>query len=153
MPRKTFLPSILLGLFLVTSQAFAGMYRWTDDEGNVVYSQTPPPDNRPVKPIAPPPPPAENTSQIQQQTQKLQEQLDNFARERNEKKQKQQEAAQEKKQKAEKCKVARSNLKSMQEKPPNTLWGLPDGSYQRFTVEERQKEIDKLNKIINENCK
>ncbi|WP_419594720.1 hypothetical protein, partial [Thiolapillus sp.] len=71
----------------------------------------------------------------------------------NEKKQKQQEAAQEKKQKAEKCKVARSNLKSMQEKPPNTLWGLPDGSYQRFTVEERQKEIDKLNKIINENCK
>ena len=82
MPRKTFLPSILLGLFLVTSQAFAGMYRWTDDEGDVVYSQTPPPDNRPVKPIAPPPPPAENTSQIQQQTQKLQEQLDNIARER-----------------------------------------------------------------------
>ncbi|WP_419592662.1 DUF4124 domain-containing protein, partial [Thiolapillus sp.] len=55
---------------------------WTDDEGDVVYSQTPPPDNRPVKPIAPPPPPAENTSQIQQQTQKLQEQLDNIARER-----------------------------------------------------------------------
>ncbi|WP_419611171.1 DUF4124 domain-containing protein [Thiolapillus sp.] len=72
----------MLGLFLVTSQAFAGMYRWTDDEGDVVYSQTPPPDNRPVKPIAPPPPPAENTSQIQQQTQKLQEQLDNIARER-----------------------------------------------------------------------
>ncbi|WP_457668698.1 DUF4124 domain-containing protein [Thiolapillus sp.] len=153
MPRKLILLCTLLGLVLISMQSLAGMYRWTDDEGNVVYSQTPPPDNRPVKPIAPPPPPAENTEQVQQETRKLQEQLDEINKKRNEQKQKQQEAAREKKQKAERCKVARGNLKSIQEKPPNTLWGLPDGSYQRFTVEERQKEIDKLNKIINENCK
>ncbi|HID46028.1 MAG TPA: DUF4124 domain-containing protein [Chromatiaceae bacterium] len=152
MPRKSQLLLIICGLFMVTIQASAGMYRWTDDEGNVVYSQTPPADARPVKPIAPPPPPAENPGEIQKETRKLQEQLDNIAKERDEKKKKQLEAELEQKKKEENCQTAKGNLKSIQEKPPNTLFALPDGSYKRFTMEERQKKIDAMNKIIKENC-
>jgi hypothetical protein len=50
--------AIVLGLFgsmLLSGIARAELYKWTDDEGNVIYSQVPPPD-RDVKTIAPPPP-------------------------------------------------------------------------------------------------
>ncbi|WP_456407788.1 DUF4124 domain-containing protein [Thiolapillus sp.] len=152
MLRKIILLGASLVLALTTAQAFAKMYRWTDDQGNVVYSQTPPPDDRPVKAIAPPPPPAENTEGAKKEVERIQEQLDNLEEERNKKKKERQKAEQESKIKAERCKTAKANLKSIQEKPPNTLWGMPDGSYQRFTVEERQKKIDALNEIIQENC-
>ncbi len=152
MSRKIILLAVTAALALTTAQVLAKMYRWTDDQGNVVYSQTPPPDDRPVKSIAPPPPPTDNPGEIQKETLKLQEQLDNLARERKEKKQQQRQAKEEKKAKAKNCSLARQNLKAIEEKPPNTLWGLPDGSYKRFTMEERQKKIDAMNKIIKENC-
>lgn len=45
-------------LFLVVAgPAVAAMYKWTDAEGNVHYSQTPPPEGE-AEELAPPPPPA-----------------------------------------------------------------------------------------------
>lgn len=47
----------IVTLTLLTPLAVsAKMYKWTDDEGNVHYTQTPPPD-REAKTIAPPPTP------------------------------------------------------------------------------------------------
>ena len=142
----------MFGILLFATVASAQMYRWTDDDGNVVYSQTPPPDNRPAKSITAPPPPAENPERIRKETEELHKQLDELAKERKEKEEEKQRDEEERRQKATSCQIAKKNLKRIQERPPNTLWGLPDGSYKRFTVEERQKEIDKFNKIIEENC-
>jgi len=150
--RKIISLSLFLGIALVTTQALAGMYRWTDDQGNVVYSQTPPPDNRPVKPIAPPPPPAAAPQEAREKVQKLQQQLDNIAAERKEKQQEQEQAEQERKARAEKCTAAKKALQTIKERPSSTLWRLPDGSYQRFTVEERETQIGALNKSIQKNC-
>ncbi len=48
-------PPLLLSLLLGTN-AHATMYKWVDEEGNVTYSQNPPP-GREAEEIAPPPPP------------------------------------------------------------------------------------------------
>lgn len=56
----TRITTILTGLLLAlgTHQALAAMYKWTDEAGNVHYTQRPPND-RPTQVIkAPPPPPA-----------------------------------------------------------------------------------------------
>lgn len=102
--------------------------------------------------MAPPPPPAESTEGARKEVERLQEQLDSLAEARNKKKQARKKAEQEGKIKAEKCNMANTNLKAIKERPPNTLWGMPDGTYQRFTVEERQEKIDRFNAIIKENC-
>ncbi len=50
-PRHLLLLSLLLG-----ANAHAAMYKWVDEEGNVTYSQNPPPGQQ-AEEIAPPPPP------------------------------------------------------------------------------------------------
>lgn len=35
-------PLILLLLIMLPSQGYAGMYKWTNDEGDIIYSDTPP---------------------------------------------------------------------------------------------------------------
>ncbi len=50
--RPRYLPLLLLVSFAVQAK----MYRWTDENGQTVYSQMPPPDGKAVE-IAPPPPP------------------------------------------------------------------------------------------------
>ncbi|WP_456380194.1 DUF4124 domain-containing protein [Thiolapillus sp.] len=142
----------LLGLSLATAgSAIAGMYRWVDDEGNVVYSQQPPPDNRDARVIAPPPPPTESNSL--EKTRELNKRLDAMAEERNQAKEEKRKATAEQQKREERCTAARTNLKTLNEYPPNTRYGMPDGEWKRFTPEQRTKQINMLNKIIKENCK
>ena len=57
---SSFWPALLLGTGLLAASATglaATMYKWTDSEGNVQYTQTPPPKGDFQK-LAPPPPPA-----------------------------------------------------------------------------------------------
>ncbi|WP_456415459.1 DUF4124 domain-containing protein [Thiolapillus sp.] len=146
--------SLLLGLaFTLAGSALGGMYRWVDDEGNVVYSQQPPPDDRSSKVIAPPPPPAEDSGNSLKKVRELNEKLDAAAEERNKAKEEKRKAKAEQKKRKERCATARKDLKTMNELPPNTLYGTPDGEWKRFTPEERTQQIDSLNKIIKKNCK
>jgi type IV secretory pathway VirB10-like protein len=54
--RYTLWATIAVFGLLGTGIAQAGLYKWTDDQGNVIYSQVPPPD-RDAQAITPPPPP------------------------------------------------------------------------------------------------
>jgi len=49
---------VALALALAVMPAFAAMYKWTDANGRVVYSDLPPPGNVKVESINAPPPPA-----------------------------------------------------------------------------------------------
>lgn len=56
----------VLLLLAMTAPAHAVMYKWTDDAGNVHYSQVPPPDKQsqsiaPPPKVTPPPRPEKNT--------------------------------------------------------------------------------------------
>jgi hypothetical protein len=50
--------AFVLGTFCTTLPAWAALYKWTDANGRVVYSDQPPPGNVKVDTIAGPPPPS-----------------------------------------------------------------------------------------------
>ena len=49
---------LLMTIFVFSASAFAGLYKWTDNEGNVHYSQKPPKNQQFKRLKAPPPAPA-----------------------------------------------------------------------------------------------
>ncbi len=151
--HKTFSILLLAMTGIFTGPAIAGMYRWVDDQGNVVYSQQPPPDDRDTKVIAPPPPPAENTGNSLDRTRELNRKLDAMARERQKAREKQRQAKAERTAMEKRCASARQDLKTLNERPPNTLYNMPDGGWKRLTPEERATRIEMLNKAIKENCR
>ncbi|BAO43764.1 DUF4124 domain-containing protein [Thiolapillus brandeum] len=150
--KKTFLalPSAIL-LVTITS-ANAGMYRWVDDQGNVVYSQQPPPDSRASKIIAPPPPPAEAPENSLEKSRELNEKLNAIQEERNKARQERLKAELEKKERKARCSSAQKDLKILTERPSNTLYRTGDDEWKRFTPEERSERIGNLKEVIKENC-
>jgi hypothetical protein len=136
----------LLGLaLLLVGSAEARMYRWVDDSGMTVYSQSPPPSGEateikvntstaapPQKPstdgqakeAAAPEKPAGPTKAEIEESNKI---------------------------KADNCKAATSNL-SLYENLGNKLVKTPDGLYKRLTEEERQQKIQESKKGIEEYC-
>ncbi|WP_456375750.1 DUF4124 domain-containing protein [Thiolapillus sp.] len=154
MTRKVHHLALLLILaFASATSVVAGMYRWTDDQGNVVYSQQPPPDDREHKSIAPPPPPAEPVENSLEKSRELNEKLDAMAEERAKAREKQLRDKAEKKKRDARCESAKKNLKTLTERPPNTLYKTPDNEWKRFTPEEFTEQVKNLKKTIKENCK
>lgn len=73
-PRQGLAVTALLALALAGGNAWAAMYKWVDDQGNVQYSQTPPPD-RQAQTLKPPPPPPVSAKQAQKQLDRSRESL------------------------------------------------------------------------------
>lgn len=128
--------------------ATAAMYKWTDADGHVQYGQYPPAgvDAKPMK-AAPAPRSAPAREPLDQQIKALDKQLDA---------QKEQQAkAEEEKQNEENrkinCQNAKKNIGELN-RGGHRLMHMPDGSYRRFTEEERQAEIAKNKKAIDEFC-
>ena len=129
-----------------------GMYKWTDDEGEVHYTQYPPP-GRASEAMRPPPPlPAQSA---QSADTKLQEQLETI---KQQDAQQQQNIAEQKQQaeiqkiRKQNCETARQNLVNLQ-RGGNVRYRDADGQVVRLTEEERQKRIEETNAQIKENCK
>ena len=134
--------------------ASAEMYRWTDAEGNVIYSQTKPTDGSDVTVISP-----ESTSPKtpdDEAAQQLNEQIEAL-NQRSEARLKAKQEAEKKKQedqaKRQRCETARKNLETMQSRPPNTLYNIGNNEYKRFTAEEFEAKIEQLQKDIDEFCR
>lgn len=151
-PRSKTLSSLLFILSLLWSSVYADTYRWVDESGTVVYSQLPPPDSRPASVIAPPSPPAEDPEAIQQRLDAVTKKLEQSAREREKLKRQQAQEKQRATQRKKNCEAARRNLETITSRPPNTLYRIGDNEYKRFTVEELNKRISDIKKIIKENC-
>lgn len=147
------LSSLLFILALLAPAVHSGTYRWVDDSGNVVYSQTPPPDGRPAETIAPPPPPAEDPEAARQRLDAATEKLEQSAEEREQLKQEQARKKQEAEQRRKNCEAARRNLETIRSRPPNTLYKVGENEYKRFTVEELDQKASEMEKIIKVNCK
>ncbi|WP_457667920.1 DUF4124 domain-containing protein [Thiolapillus sp.] len=149
---KAFLTLLSASLLIMITSASAGMYRWVDDQGNVVYSQQPPPDNRASKNIAPPPPPAESPEDSLEKSRELNKKLDAIQEERNKARQERLKAESERKERKARCSSAQKDLKILMERPSNTLYRTGEDEWQRFTQEERSERIGKLKEVIKENC-
>ncbi len=144
---------LILFLSLFSLNLSAATYRWLDDNGQVVYSQVPPGDGRDYREISAPPPPAEDPEAAQK---RLEEARKALTEDRKAREQQKQDATRKKalaERRRQNCEIARKNLETLTSRPPNTLFKVGDDEYRRFTPEERQKRIDQLKKIIQENCK
>lgn len=151
-PGARALAALLAGLAL-SAPAVAQMYRWVDDSGTVVYSQTPPPDGRATSTVAPPPPPSSSAEAERQQLQTELKQAGEARKTQAEQQKKQQDAAAKDAERKRNCDAARQNLDLILNRPPQTRFQMPNGEYRRFTDEEREAEIKKAREFVDKNCR
>jgi len=132
----------------------AEIYRWIDDQGHVVFSQSPPQGERDATIVnLPPDPPAESQKEAQEELDEQMKQLN----EADEKRMLQKEAAAKKRAEAkydsQQCANARKNLEIINNRPPQTLFQRADGTYMRLTPEERAEQIRQATDIIEKYCR
>ena len=146
---------LLLTAGCVLSATVSGdAYRWVDENGVTVFSQTPPPETEAARIKTAPDDPRRSEAAwkaLEERQQALQDR---------------QNAATEKKAALEgehktaadrqaNCRSAKNNLQILAG-PSQKQIRLPDGGYQRLTPKERQKRIDehsgKSNKTVTENA-
>jgi hypothetical protein len=118
------------------------IYKWTDDQGGIHYTQFPPQGQKAEK-LHAVAPPAHMPEVVNSMDQQNKEQL---------------QGAKDAKQWAEiqkirrsNCETANKNLVNLQ-RGGNVRYMGPNGEVIRLTDEERQKRIDETNKQIKENC-
>ncbi len=140
--------SLLSLALLFSSAADARMYRWVDDDGMTVYSQSPPPSGEATEIKV-------NTSTAAPNAKAAAEtQPKQAAAAEPEKKESgptKAEIEESNRIKAENCKAASSNL-SLYENLGNKLVKTPDGLYKRLTEEERQQKIQENKDAMSEFC-
>ena len=147
---RTLLPALCLAMFCTPAGADR-IYKWTDKDGTVQYTQMPPPEDVQVieieEPAPPPADPAGESARVQEQVEAMEERMK--ARE---------DAATEAEQEAknreirrQNCATARHNLGELQQ-GGGRRYRAADGSVLRLTEAERQQRIAEANEQIKEFC-
>ena len=152
--RRLQTAALLIAALLLQTPVCAQIYKWTDDSGEVHYTQTPPPGGVATQKIEGAPPPAESPETIRQEQQKLQQQLDameerNAARENQEALEKQRKKLDDISEKN--CISARNNLAKLQQGGIKRYL-TPEGEVIRLTDEERQRRTTEAQSQIDKYC-
>ena len=137
-------------LFWGCLEVYAGVYKWTDDKGNVHFGDRPPTvdaeEVRIPKAASSPSTTAKERNRLRQRM------LEIYQEDRNKKKLEETNRKQEAKQLAKQCEKARYRLGKYTES--NALYDkLPNGERRYLTEEEREKAIAELQAAIEKNCK
>jgi len=144
------------GLLLcsIAGGAAAEIYKWVDADGNVQYTQSPPPDGIQGKEIQPPPPPPD--ADVEAADQALEKRVE--GEQKTEEAQKEQTGERAKTEEdaakqAQRCEQAKARVASY-ERPRVTVEDKSaEGGRRRATEEERQAELAKSEAAVNEFCK
>lgn len=148
---KNFVFATLVSV-LFANTGLAATYVWTDDNGQKVYSQTPPPDGRPSNTINTRSPSRVETQKSQLQLDVMKQKLEKNRNARLEKQKKNQAAAEKKKHSQEQCNKARANIQRIQQRS-NALARNSDGSYTRMTEQDKAAKLKELETIRDKHCK
>ena len=135
---------------LLAGNAQAAIYKWVDENGDVQYSQTPPPSGVAGETIEPPPQTVD-TETATKQLNEQERQFEELRKQRQEQADKEAQAADELALQQKNCQMARDRLASYDR--PRVQFVQEDGSRVRGTEEERQEEIKKSEDMIQEFCK
>lgn len=149
-PSKSVAVFAGLAALLLAGAAGAEMYKWTDADGNVHYTQTPPPD-READTIAPPPPPAVAPEEARAKAENNRKALRTPEEVEADQKQAQEEAIKRNEETyKQNCQIARDNLQVYQSA---RRIREPDGTIVRITEEIRQQKIQEAEQAIEKYCK
>lgn len=147
-PNRLGLLISALMLYSVSGFVFAETYKWTDDEGNVHYSQQPPPGDIKAKTMDTPNAGSEaGKSEVQRRLEAFQK--------RDEKRE---EAEQERQRQQKKAEIYRKNCQTAKDRLAKLQRGRQvrafdeDGNMRRLSVEEHQQRIDNVKKDVEKYC-
>ncbi len=142
---------VLIWAFALSSQSMgAGIYKWVDEQGNVQYTQTPPPD-KPATRFETRPEPVDTKGALEKLKQQK-EKSDGFFKERDKQVKEQEKSEQEAAQRSENCTRARENLKQLE--TTNRLFRKnEEGDRVKMTEEDRQAGTATAKSQIEEFCK
>lgn len=139
---------LAVAFMVLTTNVFAQAYKWTDDNGNIIYSQTPPPLGTPYELV--------DDSSIAAttfgvaETKSLQDRAESAKKTRDEKKEQETLIAESEQIKQENCMQAKNNLTGLTSRGQVTI--KENGLYRKLTEEERQERIQQANNSIEEFC-
>lgn len=150
MQQSRYLALLLSALALYSASGIvaAETYKWTDDEGNVHYSQQPPPGDLEAKTIDTPNAGSEaGKSEMQRRLEAFQQ--------REEKREEAEKERQRQQKKAEiyrkNCQTAKDRLAELQQSSRVRAFD-EDGNMRRLSVEEHQQRVDNVKKDVEEYC-
>jgi len=138
-----------LGIYLLTGHAYAAMFKWVDEEGNVQYTQSPPPAGIEAETIQPPPP--VDSDAALKQLKENQTQSDDYFKQQQKEVDKMADEDKKLAMQKKNCEMARARLDSYSR--PRVKFVQEDGSRVAATEEERQEQIKKSEDMIKEFCK
>lgn len=144
------LPFLTVLYFVMTSVTFATpMYKWMDSEGNIQYTQKPPPAGTEYSTIKPPP--RIDAERSQKGLERRQKHVDALRDQRLKTAEGKRIADEEKARQKKNCEKAKARLATYTR--PRVQIVQEDGSRIRATEEERQQQIKKSKEMIEEFCK
>ena len=145
------LPALFLLSLCVAGTAQAAAYRWVDENGRTVYSQTPPADRESER-ITTTGHRAPSNEEAWKEVERIQEQVDSSLEKRRQAEEAERTKREETALMRRNCENARLNLERYQG-DPGRLIRDPDGSYVRLTPDQRQARIEETRKQIEEYCR
>ncbi len=144
---RTLPPWIFL---FVCSQLNAQVYRWVDENGVTIYSQTPPPHAQ-AETVTTYQGAAPSAAEIQHRLDAETQNDDDYIEDRELAQQKKQQEQAMKAFRHNSCQTAKSNLEGLKV-GGSRLMRNADGSYQRLTEEQRQTQMQQAQEQISEFC-
>jgi hypothetical protein len=141
---------IALGL-LFSTPALAGVYKWTDEEGNVHFGDRPPSQEGAEQVKVPKSAPPSQAPDAKERWETQQRMLEIYKEDREKKKQAKAEEKRKRKEMEARCVIARDQLKSYKDA---VLYDLEeDGKRRYYDEEEKQATIAQLQAQIKKHCK
>ena len=138
-------------LFFFAANSYADVYKWLDDDGQVHYSQQPPPGQQ-AEMIKAPPPPAIDPAKAQQEIDTLIEQQKAEEQTQQDQNKKSAQEQERENQLEKNCQAAKQNLQAYQDNPGRRLMD-DKGNVTRPTEEDRQQKIRESQQKVKEFCK
>jgi CRISPR/Cas system CSM-associated protein Csm2 small subunit len=138
-------------IVMTTAAANAGIYKWTDEQGNVHFGDRPTSNQAEQIKLRKQPKSSSSTSNTTQPKVTQQQLLNMYQQEREKKKAEKKKQKEEAKKLALKCAQARDNLR--QYEGSRLYEVLPNGERRYFSEEERTSTISNLRKNIKRYCK
>ncbi len=143
---------VILTILLLTwlLPATARTYKWVDENGNTVYSQSRPPSGKATI-IKPPPPSVAPNEETLKKLEAQRKAISESRKKKDEARSKEEEEANKAESNKQKCDASKKALAEL-EPHARVRMKMPDGSYKQLTYAERQEQIDAAKKNIKKFC-
>lgn len=143
--------ALVTSLLLWHGSVSAEVYKWTDEQGEVQYTQVPPPTGIQSTRLGPAAPPADNPATITGHLEERIKASEEANKQQLDASQKQQKQIEIRKIRQQNCVAAHNNVEQLN-RGGQVRYRTSDGEVLHLSDEDRNKRIEEARKQIKENC-